>query len=850
MGFALFGYESYQQKVAATRELSAQAAIIAENSTAALSFGDEKSAAQMLSALGEDSQIIEAVIYDGSGAPFARFISRSSRASAAAPQPRQPGVYFENGALLIFQAINLRGESIGTIFIESTLDYVYTRLREYVAMVCLVILMSLCLALGLSSRMQKRITGPIGELSEVARRISIEKNYSVRACKRANDEIGFLIDSFNEMLSQIESREHARQAAEKSLRESEERYALAARGANDGLWDWKLEGNLVYFSSRWSQMLGYLESEIGSRPDEWFGRIHPGDRDRVNAQFEAHCSGITPEFISEYRIQRKDGTFIWMLSRGIAIRDASGKAIRMAGSQTDITEGKVGDPLTGLPNRLYLIDKLESSFDAADHHHSTFALLFLDLDRFKLVNDTMGHAAGDELLVEVAGRLRSAVRSGDSPLARAGWSSTVARLGGDEFAVLLNNIRTQDDAIATAQHILKQLIVPVQLNGRQVFASASIGIALSCSANTPEDLLRNADTAMYHAKTTGKARVEVFDEQMRERTAARVEVESGLRRAIEAGELILHYQAQISTATRHVTGYEALVRWNHSERGIVGPGEFIPIAEESNLILQIGGWVLREACRQMVDWQRLQPGLPPLTISVNVSTKEFCDAGFVEAVQTVVRETGLDPSLLKLEMTESCIMGSPGSALETLRRLKTLGIGLEIDDFGTGYSSLSYLQRLPFDTVKIDRSFVKDLATDTESSEIVRTILELARSLGMTAVAEGVENNDQVERLADLGCEYLQGFYYSKPVPPSEAIALWQQFSQPDVRMYRNFRGLQALAAASSPVPDSGHIVESSSPDGASGEMGRRTSPDCNGNSISRSVNEGNTCLAQPIPED
>jgi predicted signal transduction protein with EAL and GGDEF domain len=351
----------------------------------------------------------------------------------------------------------------------------------------------------------------------------------------------------------------------------------------------------------------------------------------------------------------------------------------------------------------------------------------------------------------------------------------VARLGGDEFAVLLGDVREPADAEAVAQRILDEFEAPFRLEGRQVFAKISIGIGLSSSSATPEDLLRNADTAMYHAKARGKARFAIFDDGMRERAVARLEIETGLRKAIDERQLILYYQPEVSSGTHRVIGYEALVRWNHPERGILEPSEFIPIAEESDLIILVGRWVLWEACRQMAEWQKKFVFNPPLTISVNVSPRHLIDAGLAEEVQRVLDETGLDAHSLKLEVTESSMMHDPEKSLGTLRRLKLMGIGLEIDDFGTGYSSLSYLQKLPFDTVKIDRSFIKELGTGAESSEIVRTIVELARSLDMEVVAEGVETEDQLERVTMLGCEYVQGYYFARPVGAKTTQALMKE---------------------------------------------------------------------------
>jgi len=520
-------------------------------------------------------------------------------------------------------------------------------------------------------------------------------------------------------------------------------------------------------------MLGYSDNEIWSDPEEWFGRIHPADRERVRAQLTAHCDGSTPEFSSEYRIRNKNGLYIWMLSRGIAVRDEHGVAVRIAGSQTDITEGKVADTLTELPNRIYLMDRLESAIAAkVNPDAGLFAVLFLDLDRFKVVNDSLGHAAGDQLLVGVAQRLRSSVRGQGLSGRLSSSASTVARLGGDEFAILVEGIRRQDDAALVAERILKHLAAAFYLEGRQVFANASIGIAMSSSGDTPEELLRNADTAMYYAKAHGRGRFEVFNQGMRERAIARMEIEADLKKAIAANQFVLHYQPKVSLADQRITGFEALVRWNHPTRGLLYPSEFISVAEETGIIVPLGRWVLQEACRQTAEWHKSMTHEPPLSISVNISFKQLAEERLVDDVERVLTETGLDPKTLRLEMTESSIMENAAVAVAALRRFKELNIGLEIDDFGTGYSSLSYLRQLPFDTVKIDRSFVKELGTTEDTSEIINTILQLARSLSMDVVAEGVETKDQLARLAAMGCASGQGYYFSKPVDAERAQRL------------------------------------------------------------------------------
>ncbi len=367
--------------------------------------------------------------------------------------------------------------------------------------------------------------------------------------------------------------------AQEALRESEERYALAARGSNDGLWDWSLSANVVHFSPRWKAMLGCQEGEIGDRPEEWFDRIHDADRERVKEEIAAHQKGLTPHFESEHRVLHKDGGFRWMLSRGVAVHDASGNALRMAGSQTDITEGKVSDPLTGLPNRLLFIDRVGRLIKHTKRHKDqSFAVLFMDLDGFKMINDSMGHLIGDQLLLGVANRLETCLRSTDT-VARLGETFTVARLGGDEFTVLLDDIKDPSDAKRAADRVMKALASPFILGGKEVFTSVSIGIALSTSAyENPEDILRDADTAMYRAKSMGKARYEVFDADMRASVMARLQLETDLRRALERGEFQNFYQPIVALDSGEIAGFEALSRWQHPTRGLVGPNEFIPVA--------------------------------------------------------------------------------------------------------------------------------------------------------------------------------------------------------------------------------------------------------------------------------
>jgi diguanylate cyclase (GGDEF)-like protein/PAS domain S-box-containing protein len=560
--------------------------------------------------------------------------------------------------------------------------------------------------------------------------------------------------------------------AQEGLRESEERYALAARGANDGLWDWNLEANVVYFSTRWKNMLGYEESEIGDKPDEWFSRVHDADRERVNQELAAHQEGSVPQFESEHRMLHKDGTFRWMLCRGLAVHNGSGKTSRMAGWQTDITEGKVSDPLTGLPNRLLFTDRVGRLIKHAKRRKDyVFAVLFLDLDGFKMINDSLGHLVGDQLLVGVASRLEKSLRATDT-VARLGEGVIVARMGGDEFTVLLDDLKDPSDAKRAADRLMKAVTLPFMLGGREVFTSVSIGIALSNpSYEQAEDILRDADTAMYRAKSMGKARYEIFDADMRASVVARLQLETDLRRALEHGEFHNVYQPIVSLAAGQIVGFEALLRWQHPTRGHLGPEEFITVAEETGLIRDLGWWNLREACRQMTEWRANYGAYAQLTMSVNLSPKQFLQANLVEDIRSLLRELNLPPQALRLELTESTVMGDPSTAIEMLQQIKSLGISLAIDDFGTGYSSLSYLHRFPLDTLKIDRSFISSMGNG-EETEIARTILPMASNLHLDVVAEGVETIEQLALLKKLHCKYGQGYYFSKPLSAKEAGSL------------------------------------------------------------------------------
>lgn len=595
----------------------------------------------------------------------------------------------------------------------------------------------------------------------------------------ANDYITKPVD-FPVALARIHTHLSHKFAIE-ALRESEERYALAVNGANDGLWDWDLKTNHVYFSPRWKAMLGCDDAAVGADPEEWWKRVHPEDLDRVRNSVAAHLNGQTPHYESEHRMLHHSGGFRWVFSRGLAVRDASGRATRLAGSHTDITAAKIADPLTNLPNRLLFVDHLDRCIRRTKRRPDRrFAVMLLDLDRFKMVNDSMGHSVGDQFLAAVAQRLEASLRSTDM-VTQLAEGPTVARLGGDEFIVLLEDIGHVTDATRVADRLLKELQEPFNVNGRQIFGSASIGIAVSATGyDHSEEVLRDVDTALHQAKALGGASYELFDSRMRDQAVSRLRLETDLRKAVEARQFCTYYQPIICLRTGRIAGFEALVRWQHPERGLVSPAEFIPIAEETRMIVPIGELVLLEACDQTKAWHDEFGECAPEMISVNLSSKQLSHAGFIRRMNEILHETGLAPHSLKLEITESSFMENLDSTVAILQQLKQTGIQLGIDDFGTGYSSLSYLYKLPADMLKIDRSFVSRMGPDGEHSEIVRTIVTLAHNLNLKVIAEGVETAAQMTQLRELGCHYGQGFFFSKPVQMVEArnliVALnWQE---------------------------------------------------------------------------
>ncbi len=581
----------------------------------------------------------------------------------------------------------------------------------------------------------------------------------------------------------------AERLEEKLTEESNrQRFHLAVQGTEDGLWYWDLKSEIFEYSSAWAEMLGYEPGELETNVDEWFSRVHPGYLAEMSNQVSAHLHGESTQFRNEHRLLRKDGSYIWVLARGTAVRNQMGEAVALAGSHANITslieaenrllKDSFQDKLTNLANRDYLMGCLEKKMErqrASGNNDQGFAVIFLDLDGFKVINDSLGHPVGDELLAAVAGRLRNCARPAD----------VVARFGGDEFVILLDHIRDADEALTLGNRMRSALATPFQIASREVVSGASIGIVLSSpEIDNTDDLLRYADIAMYRAKSGGKGQVQLFNEGMRSYATKLCDLQNDLRQAMARKQFVLHYQPTFSIHSGRILGVEALIRWQRSEREFVLPTDFIPLAEETGLISEIGEWVLRSACAQNVAWQRA--GIPPVRMAVNLSPRQLQERDFPERVLRILDETSLRPNLLELELTETALMDNLDRVSPSLQRLGAKGVRIAIDDFGVGYSSLNYLRQFDFHTLKMDRCFLSDVATNGKAAAVAKGVISLAHNLELSVTAEGVEHNSQLAFLAAHSCDQAQGFLAGQPMCAEQFV---DQLRLGDVRRAFDYPG-------------------------------------------------------------
>jgi diguanylate cyclase (GGDEF)-like protein len=656
--------------------LLTMADMIAANSTAAILFGDAAAATETLGFLGSQDNIQAGVIYDTNNEQFASYLKEGVSIVLPEPANQMRNILFWNDYAEVFSAINYKGEQIGMIYLRSDMQAVHNRLALFFGIVIGVLLVSLLVAFMLNARMQHIITAPLMHLSAIARRISTERNYSLRAAGDGRDELGTLIKDFNIMLDEIEIRD-------KKLKQSRE----------------DLEGRVV----QRTRELEMANKELASAKQE-------AESVAMHMQHQAHH-----------------------------------------------------DALTGLPNRALLNDRIQIELSHARREQTMLAVLFLDLDRFKIINDSLGHVTGDQLLCVVARRLKKCLRAGD----------TVARLGGDEFMVLLPHIGTVQDAGHIGNKIINELSRPATCNGHKLHITTSIGISIyPFDGADAETLTKHADISMYHAKELGRNKAAYFTSAMNAGSRKRLVLETNLRGALENSEFRLDYQPKIDISNNRIVGVEALLRWDSPGMGFISAQEFMPIAEENGLILPIGEWVMRQAFAQLKEWHNT--GYEELTIAVNLSAAQLSRAGFENILESALVDSGINPACAEMEITEHAAMRNIEMAAATLIKMKKMGVSIVMDDFGTGYSSLNYLRRLPIDTIKLDRSFVHEIPDNNGDALIAQAIIAMASSLDMELVVEGVENERQLEFFRQQGCRLVQGFLFSKPVGADKIQAMLQ----------------------------------------------------------------------------
>jgi len=567
------------------------------------------------------------------------------------------------------------------------------------------------------------------------------------------------------------------------LHQLEDRYALALENSSDGLWDWDLQEDKIFLSHRWLNMLGYKENDLRNTLADWMNLIHPDDKRLFSSKLKRFLDDKQKErFSLEYRIEDRGGSYRWVKINGMLVFNDEGEAVRFAGSHTDITERKrmesqlihdsLHDPLTDLPNRLLFRENLQKAIGKRKEGYiGAFAIIQLDIDNFQNINNGLGHMVGDNILTTVARRLQKMVSSND----------TVARLAGDEFALLLEAAHTEESILFFARKLQESIGAPIENAGQKIVLSASTGIVLSRSnTDSVTRLLVDSATAVHHARNKGTGQSVLFTEEMHEQAVSRVKLEGDLRKAIDRGEIKVYYQPIYDVTGKNICGFEALARWLYESEKMILPGNFIPVAEETGLILPLGAHILEKACEACVKWN--QEAEQDVYVSVNLSARQFREPDIHKTVGDILERTGLPPHLLHVEITESQIMEHALRTVEILRNIKTLDVQISIDDFGTGYSSLAYLKRFPIDIIKIDRAFVRDLPTNPEDVEIANAIIALAHSLKLLITAEGVETSEQMKFLEDSKVEQLQGFLFSPAVPESEVMDWLKNFNADDYR--------------------------------------------------------------------
>lgn len=727
--------------------------IIAKHSAVAIARQDHALLAQHLSSLEFDNSIEKACIYDNSGILIVS--DQINKNQPACPTIMTTAATNSLYSITQYFPIEQEGELIGTLYIASNDDAIIHRFYKLNTVFTLTIIASIFLALLLASLLQKLITSPLTHLGETILNIIQQNDFSIRTKRKHNDELGHLSDIFNKLLSKIEKDNSA-------LKSSEEKFRKLTALSPVGIFQISPQGEITYVNQRWCEINNTTETTPTLKT--WFTSIHPEDS-KILAKHWDNLVVHHEDIAIEIRLISKSKKIIWAYLQSTSLHFKDGKLMGFLGSLSDISELKKAqfkmeslafyDPLTGLANRRLFKNRLEKAVKSVQRTNTSIALLFLDLDQFKRVNDSLGHDIGDYLLKEIAQRLSKHVHEND----------TVSRIGGDEFTILLTSINSITDVRVIAEKILISLARPFTVHGQEIISSVSIGITL-----TPEDsvdsntLMKNADLAMYRAKELGRNNFQFFSEDMNVNILYNLEIEKELNVAIKKDQFILMYQPKISLIDNSITGVETLVRWRHPQKGLIPPDDFIPIAEETGQIIKIGAWVLEHSCHEM--GAMIRDGLMPADskVAVNLSAKQFSDPLLLQTVIDILTQSKIDPLNLELEITESIIMDDVEAAINIMNAIKRRGINLSIDDFGTGYSSLAYLKRFPIDVLKVDRSFVKDIPKDQTDMAITSAVIAMAHKLGMTVVAEGIETQEQLDFLRANQCDDGQGYLLSRPL--------------------------------------------------------------------------------------
>jgi diguanylate cyclase (GGDEF)-like protein/PAS domain S-box-containing protein len=751
---AYISLEYYLARQDTENKLQVLGEVISERVTAALTFNDKALLESNLNTLQADASIVRGCIY-GEDQTLAASYHSSTYARDDCPQyvPRVDTLQTYNFAR--FFTVTRDQTPIGTLYIESSRQLLLERFYQFMGFSGIIMLTAIGLALFLANKLKDVISRPMRELSKTLTQIVNDKDYGLRARKESSDELGDLVDLFNTLLTTIDEENL-------SLKASEERFRKLTALSPVGIFQVDPNQKLQYVNQRWRDIHG-LPSELPDLQD-WFEMINP--KDMVVVQEAWNRMVYDQESIAlEIRLVRRDNAHTWIHLMASALHDRDGVLLGYLGAISDISELKAAqiqmetlafyDPLTGLANRRLFKNRLDKSVKAVMRSGKSMALMFLDMDQFKRVNDTLGHDAGDILLKEVANRLNNTVREND----------TVSRIGGDEFTILLTDVKSTQDVRVVAEKILKVMAKPIRVKGQDIITSVSIGITLTPDDSTDiNTLMKNADLAMYAAKEQGRNNFQFFSEEMNHSILEHLALEKEIKEAIQRNQFTLLFQPKVSLFDYRTTGVETLIRWEHPDKGLITPDNFIPVAEETGQIIDIGNWVLEQACRQISSLIRENVLSSEAKVAVNLSAKQFADPLLAQRIRNVLEITRIPPRCLELEITESTLMEDVESAIKIMQEIKSTGVSIAIDDFGTGYSSLSYIKRFPIDVLKVDRSFVMDIPEDKNDMAITAAVIAMAHKLSLNVVAEGVETQEQLKYLRQNNCDEGQGYLFSRPL--------------------------------------------------------------------------------------